>query len=81
MFVAYFANGLQGIPRTIVLDKKTDGYLLQWPVEEIDNLRLTKHEFNDVVVKPGSVLPLDVGPATQVCICFGANLITALFVL
>ncbi|KAF3448383.1 hypothetical protein FNV43_RR09096 [Rhamnella rubrinervis] len=56
---------LQGIPRTVVLDKKTDGYLLQWPVEEIEKLRLTKNEFNNVVVEPGSVVPLDVGPAAQ----------------
>lgn len=56
---------LQGIPRTVVLDKKTGTNLLQWPVEEVESLRLTSSEFKDVQVKPGSVVSLDVGTATQ----------------
>lgn len=56
---------LQGIPRTVSLDKKTGTNLLQWPVEEVESLRLTSSEFNDVQVTPGSVVPLDVGTATQ----------------
>ncbi|PON92959.1 Glycoside hydrolase [Trema orientale] len=57
---------LQGIPRTVLLDKKTGTNLLQWPVEEIESLRLSSEEFKNVEVKPGSVVPLDVGTATQV---------------
>jgi len=50
-----------------VFDKKTRTHLLQWPVEEIESLRLRSYEFEEVVVKPGSVVPLDIGSATQVC--------------
>lgn len=56
---------LQCVPRTLVLDQKTGANLLQWPVEEIDSLRLNSNEFVNIKVKPGSVVPLDVGPATQ----------------
>ncbi|XP_020214837.1 beta-fructofuranosidase, soluble isoenzyme I [Cajanus cajan] len=56
---------LQTIPRTVLFDKKTRTNLLQWPVEEVDSLRLSNFEFEEVVVKPGSVVPLDIGPATQ----------------
>ncbi|XP_038993449.1 acid beta-fructofuranosidase 2, vacuolar-like [Hibiscus syriacus] len=56
---------LQAIPRTILFDNKTGTNLLQWPVEETDNLRLNNTEFNKVSVETGSVVPLDVGPASQ----------------
>ncbi|XVF10790.1 hypothetical protein REPUB_Repub07fG0213600 [Reevesia pubescens] len=56
---------LQSIPRTILFDNKTGNHLLQWPVEEINSLRLSSNEFNQVTVQAGSVVPLDVGSATQ----------------
>ncbi|OAY59981.1 acid beta-fructofuranosidase [Manihot esculenta] len=56
---------LQGIPRTVTLDTKTGSNLLQWPVEEVESLRLRSNEFNKVEVKPGSVVPLDLDAATQ----------------
>ncbi|KAK8266519.1 hypothetical protein V6Z12_D12G251900 [Gossypium hirsutum] len=56
---------VQSIPRTILFDKKIGTHLLQWPVEEIESLRLKSYEFNQVKVQAGSVVPLDVGPATQ----------------
>ncbi|XP_038991182.1 acid beta-fructofuranosidase-like [Hibiscus syriacus] len=56
---------VQSIPRTILLDQKTGTHLLQWPVEEIESLRLNSYEFNQVTFQAGSVVPLDVGPATQ----------------
>ncbi|XP_061369026.1 beta-fructofuranosidase, soluble isoenzyme I-like [Gastrolobium bilobum] len=56
---------LQTIPRTVVFDKKTGTNLLQWPVEEVESLRLSSAEFEGVVVKPGSVVPLDIDSATQ----------------
>ncbi|RDY00284.1 Beta-fructofuranosidase, soluble isoenzyme I, partial [Mucuna pruriens] len=56
---------LQTIPRTVVFDNKTRTNVLQWPVEEVESLRLSSSEFEGVVVKPGSVVPLDIGPATQ----------------
>ncbi|GMY30075.1 acid beta-fructofuranosidase [Fagus crenata] len=49
---------LQGIPRTVLLDTKTGSNLLQWPVEEVDSLRLTSKEFDKVEVKAGSVLDI-----------------------
>jgi beta-fructofuranosidase len=55
----------QSIPRTVLLDKKTGTNLLQWPVEEVDSLRLSSKEFDKVEVRPGSVVPLDVETATQ----------------
>ncbi|KAG2681468.1 hypothetical protein I3760_11G146400 [Carya illinoinensis] len=57
---------VQSIPRTVLLDTKTGTNLLQWPVEEVDSLRLTSKVFDKVEVKAGSVVPLDVGTATQV---------------
>ncbi|KAL6181963.1 hypothetical protein ACLB2K_048610 [Fragaria x ananassa] len=56
---------LQGIPRTVLFDQKTGSNLLQWPVEEIEKLRLNMNNFDRVQVKAGSVVPLDVGTATQ----------------
>ncbi|KAM7256609.1 hypothetical protein ACFE04_012350 [Oxalis oulophora] len=56
---------LQGIPRTVVYDQKTGRNLLQWPVKEVENLRLGMQQFDKVVVKPGSVVPLDVDSASQ----------------
>ncbi|XLR04132.1 hypothetical protein S83_070330, partial [Arachis hypogaea] len=46
-------------------DKKTGTNLLQWPVEEIESLRLSSDEFKELLVKPGTVVPLHIGPATQ----------------
>jgi beta-fructofuranosidase len=57
---------LMGIPRTILFDRKTGSNLLQWPVQEIESLRLESKEFLKVKVNPGSVLPLEVGSADQV---------------
>ncbi|KAJ6942402.1 acid invertase [Populus alba x Populus x berolinensis] len=56
---------LQGIPRTVLLDTKTCSNLLQWPVEEVERLRLKGKEFNNIEVKAGSVMPLELDGATQ----------------
>ncbi|XLR22576.1 hypothetical protein HN51_068822 [Arachis hypogaea] len=56
---------LQGIPRTVALDTKTGSNLIQWPVAEVESLRLRSDEFKDLKAKPGSVVPIDVGTATQ----------------
>lgn len=57
---------MQTIPRTVLLDQKTGRNLLQWPVEEVESLRNGYFEFDGVEVAAGSVVPLDVGSATQV---------------
>ncbi|XP_050223995.1 beta-fructofuranosidase, soluble isoenzyme I-like isoform X2 [Mercurialis annua] len=56
---------VQTIPRTIVFDSKTGANLLHWPVEEIESLRLKSTEFEQIVIAPGSVIPLDIGSASQ----------------
>ncbi|KAF3433138.1 hypothetical protein FNV43_RR24240 [Rhamnella rubrinervis] len=56
---------VQTIPRNVLFDKKTRTNIIQWPVEEIETLRLNSSEFSEVLVGPGSVVPLDIGTATQ----------------
>ncbi|KAL2348136.1 hypothetical protein Fmac_002136 [Flemingia macrophylla] len=56
---------VQGIPRTVTLDKKTGSNLLQWPVAEVESLRLRSDEFENLKVKPGTVMPLEIGTAAQ----------------
>ncbi|OVA18867.1 Glycoside hydrolase [Macleaya cordata] len=56
---------VQGIPREVLFDTKTKTNLLQWPVKEVESLRLSNNNFNNIKVESGSVLPLDVGTATQ----------------
>lgn len=60
----------QAIPRTVLFDKKTGTNLLQWPVEEVEKLRVNSKDFDNVEVKPGSIVQLDVGSATQVGIFY-----------
>ncbi|XP_074357518.1 acid beta-fructofuranosidase-like isoform X2 [Apium graveolens] len=56
---------LQAVPRTILFDKKTGSNLIQWPVDEVEELRSNKKVFDKVEIKPGSVMPLDIGSAAQ----------------
>lgn len=49
-----------------MFDTKTGSNIIQWPVEEIEKLRSSKKVFTNVEIKAGSVIPLDVGSATQV---------------
>ncbi|VAH49964.1 unnamed protein product [Triticum turgidum subsp. durum] len=56
---------LQSIPRTVLMDTKTGSNLLQWPVVEVENLRMRGKRFDGLDLQPGSVVPLGVGRATQ----------------
>lgn len=56
---------IQSIPRTILLDKKTSTHLLQWPVKEVESLRLSNNTFDKVKMAPGSITKLNVPSATQ----------------
>lgn len=56
---------LQAIPRTVLFDKKTGSNLLLWPVDEVEKLRLGGKSFDSVTLETGSIVPLDVGSATQ----------------
>lgn len=49
----------------MLFDNKTGTNVLQWPVEEIESLRQNSSSFEGVVVEPGTVVPLDIGMATQ----------------
>ena len=49
-----------------MFDEKTGTNILQWPVEEVEELRLNSTEFNGVELVPGSVVPLNIRSATQV---------------
>lgn len=59
---------VQSIPRTVELDRKTGSNLLQWPVAEVESLRLRSDEFKNLKAKPGSVVSIDIETATQVCV-------------
>lgn len=50
----------------MLFDNKTGTNILQWPVEEVESLRLNSTDFEGVVVEPGSVVELNIGTATQV---------------
>ncbi|XP_043723686.1 beta-fructofuranosidase, soluble isoenzyme I-like [Telopea speciosissima] len=56
---------VQNVPRTVVFDKKTGTNILQWPVEEVESLRISSQEFSNVKVNAGSVVPLEIAEATQ----------------
>ncbi|KAI8006506.1 Beta-fructofuranosidase, soluble isoenzyme I [Camellia lanceoleosa] len=56
---------VQSIPRTVVFDQKTGSNILQWPVEEVETLRLNSTEFHGVELEPGSVVSLNISSATQ----------------
>uniref|UniRef100_A0A7N0VAE6 beta-fructofuranosidase n=1 Tax=Kalanchoe fedtschenkoi TaxID=63787 RepID=A0A7N0VAE6_KALFE len=58
-------SSLQGVPRTVLLDQKTGANLLQWPVEEVESLRLGSQDFTKTKVSAGAIIPLHVGDATQ----------------
>jgi beta-fructofuranosidase len=61
-----FVFTFQTIPRTVLFDNKTGTNLLLWPVEEIESLRLSSDEYEEIVIEPGSVVPLNISQATQV---------------
>ncbi|KAF9591353.1 hypothetical protein IFM89_003976 [Coptis chinensis] len=52
--------------RVVLFDDKTKINVLQWPVKEVESLRLNKKEFNSVKLEAGSIVPLNVGKASQV---------------
>ncbi|KAF9616722.1 hypothetical protein IFM89_031998, partial [Coptis chinensis] len=58
-------SGLMGIPRVVTFDTETKTNLLQWPVEEVESLRQSSKKFDRVELEAGSIVPLDVGTATQ----------------
>uniref|UniRef100_A0A8R7VJQ5 Uncharacterized protein n=1 Tax=Triticum urartu TaxID=4572 RepID=A0A8R7VJQ5_TRIUA len=56
---------MQSIPRTVELDEKTRTNLIQWPVVEIETLRINSTDLGGTTIDTGSVLPLPLRRATQ----------------
>lgn len=50
----------------VYYDEKTGTNLIQWPVDEVETMRTTSKQFENMKLEAGSVTPLDVGTATQV---------------
>lgn len=61
-----FLFGFKAIPRVVSFDVKTGSNLLQWPVNEVEKLRTSCEYFNNIELRAGSVVPLEVPSATQV---------------
>nr|UXP88657.1 sai protein [Fritillaria thunbergii] len=53
------------IPRTVLFDQKTGSNLLQWPVEEVESLRLSSQDFKNIDIDIGSVVLLNISRTTQ----------------
>ncbi|XP_044955906.1 sucrose:sucrose 1-fructosyltransferase-like [Hordeum vulgare subsp. vulgare] len=56
---------LQSIPRTVELDEKTRANLIQWPVEELDTLRINTTDLSGITVGAGSVVSLPLHQTSQ----------------
>ncbi|GJY59029.1 beta-fructofuranosidase, soluble isoenzyme I-like protein [Tanacetum coccineum] len=58
-------SSVMTIPRNVVFDKKTGTNILQWPVKEVEKLRSNVNVYENTLLEPGSLVPLDAGLATQ----------------
>ncbi|VAI68177.1 unnamed protein product [Triticum turgidum subsp. durum] len=59
------AKGWASLQRTVELDEKTRTNLIQWPVVEIETLRINSTDLGGTTIDTGSVLPLPLRRATQ----------------
>ncbi|KAL5722399.1 beta-fructofuranosidase [Ranunculus cassubicifolius] len=51
-------SSLTGYPREVTFDMKIKTNIIQWPVEEVESLRLNSTEFKEAKVEAGSIIPL-----------------------
>uniref|UniRef100_A0A7N0ZQG7 Beta-fructofuranosidase n=2 Tax=Kalanchoe fedtschenkoi TaxID=63787 RepID=A0A7N0ZQG7_KALFE len=58
-------SSVQSLPREVIFDNETGTNIIQWPVKEVDGLRLNSTEYVNVELRPGSVVPIDIGSASQ----------------
>jgi hypothetical protein len=56
----------QGIPRTLALDSKTGINLIQWPIEEVNALRMGQVSKTDVKLDVGAVVQVEGAVGGQV---------------
>jgi sucrose-6-phosphate hydrolase SacC (GH32 family) len=56
----------QGIPRTLTLDSKTGINLIQWPIEEVNALRMGQVSKTDVKLDAGAVVRVEGAVGGQV---------------
>jgi hypothetical protein len=56
----------QGIPRTLTLDSKTGINLIQWPIEEVNALRMGQVSKTDVKLDVGAVVRVEGAVGGQV---------------
>ncbi|XP_009794076.1 acid beta-fructofuranosidase AIV-18 [Nicotiana sylvestris] len=56
---------VQSIPRTVLYDKETRTHVLQWPVKEIESLRIGDPLVKQVNLQPGSIELVHVDSAAQ----------------
>jgi hypothetical protein len=56
----------QGIPRTLALDSKTGVNLIQWPIEEVNALRMGQVSKTDVKLDAGAVVQVEGAVGGQV---------------
>lgn len=56
---------VMAVPREVFFDNRTRTNLIQWPIQEIESLRMNKTVHKSVKLDAGSVLPIDVGNAAQ----------------
>nr|CAD1831150.1 unnamed protein product [Ananas comosus var. bracteatus] len=56
---------LQAVPRSVLFDVKTGSNLIQWPVEEIESLRMNRTDFSGITIDTGSFFRLNIQKATQ----------------
>ncbi|XP_047092809.1 sucrose:sucrose 1-fructosyltransferase-like [Lolium rigidum] len=58
-------GSVQSIPRTVALDEKTRTNLLQWPVEEVETLRLNSTHLSGIIIDAGSIFSINLRQAAQ----------------
>lgn len=63
------------------MDTKTQANLIQWPIEETEKLRSEKYdEFKNVELLPGSLIPLNIGMATQVTLISNVQIFLSILI-
>uniref|UniRef100_A0ACD5ZS13 Uncharacterized protein n=1 Tax=Avena sativa TaxID=4498 RepID=A0ACD5ZS13_AVESA len=58
-------GSVQSIPRTVALDEKTQTNLIQWPVKEVETLRLNAIDHSGITIGAGSIFPIRLRQAAQ----------------